>query len=117
MRGGTAFIFGAGATKACGGPLTNEILPRAFELISVIEREEFLSDLGEFLRGNFHLPESWSYRTRESYPPLPLLMGLLDIAISHKHSLSSKWDAERLLRVRQALDYVIFAVIVPPPKP
>jgi hypothetical protein len=27
----TIVLFGAGATKACGGPLTNEIIPQAFE--------------------------------------------------------------------------------------
>ena len=35
MRTETVLIFGAGATKACGGPLTNEILPRTFELRGV----------------------------------------------------------------------------------
>ncbi len=27
MNNRTVVVFGAGATKACGGPLTNEILP------------------------------------------------------------------------------------------
>lgn len=111
MRSGTAFIFGAGATKACGGPLTNEILPRAFALQEFINREDFLNKLEEFLRENFHLPESWSARTRESYPPLPLLIGLIDIAISRRHNLGYKWDADKLREVRQALDYAIFAVV------
>ena len=110
MRTETVLIFGAGATKACGGPLTNEILPRAFELQEFINREDFLTTLGDFLRENFHLPERGG-RPPESYPPLPLLVGLVDIAISRKHSLGQKWDAKELLRVRQALDYAIFAVI------
>ena len=59
---------------------------------------------------NFHLPER-GVRTRESYPPLPLLIGLLDIAISRKHSLGPGWDADKLTYVRQALDFAIFAVI------
>jgi len=110
MRSGTALIFGAGATKACGGPLTNEILPRAFELQEFIEREDFLVHLDQFLRENFHLPQLGA-RTRENYPPLPLLIGLVDIAISRKHSLGPGWGADALLLVRQALDYAIFAVI------
>ena len=110
MRSETVLIFGAGATKACGGPLTNDILPRAFELKEFIEREDFLGNLADFLRANFHLPD-WGMRTRESFPPLPLLIGLLDIAISRKHSLGPGWGSDELLRVRQALDYAIFAVI------
>ena len=50
MRSDTVLIFGAGATKACGGPLTNEILPRAFELQEFINREEFLDILDRFLK-------------------------------------------------------------------
>jgi hypothetical protein len=110
MRRGTALIFGAGATKACGGPLTKEILPRAFELQNFINREEFMPIMDAFLRENFHLPDM-GVRTGESYPPLPLLIGLIDIAIYRKHSLGPDWDADKLVRVRQALDYAIFAVI------
>ena len=111
MRNETVLIFGAGATKACGGPLTNEILPRTFKLQEFIEREDFLCTLGDFLKGNFHLPLDLMARSRESYPPLPLLTGLVDIAISRKHSLGPAWNADKLLEVRKALDYAIFAVI------
>ncbi len=110
MRSDTVLIFGAGATKACGGPLTNEILPRAYELQVIIEREGFLSNLADFLLENFHLPDQ-GVRTLESYPPLPLLIGLLDIAISRKHSLGPGWNADDIQRIRQSLDYAIFAVI------
>jgi hypothetical protein len=45
-------ICGAGATKACGGPLTNEILPDALELKQELEREGFLDLLERFLMEN-----------------------------------------------------------------
>jgi hypothetical protein len=37
--GRTVVVFGAGATKACGGPLTDEILPDALALRNTLERE------------------------------------------------------------------------------
>jgi CelD/BcsL family acetyltransferase involved in cellulose biosynthesis len=47
----TIILFGAGATKACGGPLTNEILPQAFEptVCTEIEREYYIDLLDRFL--------------------------------------------------------------------
>lgn len=36
---GPVLILGAGATKACEGPLTNEILPEASTAIAEIERD------------------------------------------------------------------------------
>ncbi|UCE07974.1 MAG: hypothetical protein JSW07_08075 [bacterium] len=104
-------ILGAGATKACGGPLTNEILPKAFQAQEIIEREEYLEDLEKFLIENFHLPEFQNERHPFHFPPLPLLMSLLDTAIDHKHNFSREWPVEKLLRVRSALEYVIFAVL------
>ena len=46
------FIFGAGATKACGGPLTNEILPGAFTAGASADPE------ANALRGEDFLPMS-----------------------------------------------------------
>lgn len=112
MRNGTVVIFGAGATKACGGPLTAEILPRAFANWGLIEREDFMAELEIFLTDNFHLPaEPTARQDKESYPALPLLIGLIDIALDRGHSFGRKWDTTRLAFVRRALDYVIFAVL------
>jgi hypothetical protein len=105
----TAIVLGAGATKACGGPLTAEILPEGFSAAGIIEREDYLANLSAFLHENFHVPPG-AQRTRD-FPDLPLLIGLLDIALDHKHSLRSDWSAERLKTVRDALNYVIFAVL------
>jgi hypothetical protein len=45
----TVTILGAGATKSCGGPLTNEILPGMLQYKSVPETAEKLSELELFL--------------------------------------------------------------------
>lgn len=111
MREGTVVILGAGATKACGGPLTAEILPRAFSYGGLIERENFLGELQAFLTDNFHLPAGAAQFDQESFPPLPLLIGLIDIALDRGHSFGPRWPSDRLAFVRRALDYVIFAVI------
>jgi len=115
MAGPTVVIFGAGATKACKGPLTNEILPRAFELRSrgnsKVDREGYLDDVERFLIQNFHLPTTLSDRRDAHYPPLPLLLSLVDVAIDRKQSFSAAWNTDQVTRVRDALEYVIFAVL------
>ncbi len=108
---GTVVIFGAGATKACGGPLTSEILPRAFERQTAIEREQFLPLVEAFLKQNFHLATDVALRKTEDYPPLPLLLSMLDIAIDRRQSLGRDWPSGRLEEVRNALEYIIFAVL------
>ncbi len=105
MDSNTVVIFGAGATKACGGPLTNEILTRAFNTAYEIDREQFLPTLEEFLSDNFYAAQSGEL------PPLPLLISFLDTAIDRGHALGPKWDQGRLIDARRALDYVIFAVL------
>ncbi len=102
----TVIIFGAGATKACGGPMTNEIMRRAFDNPGEIEREDFLACVQEFLADNFS-PSGGV----DPYPPLPLLISILDTAIDRKHSFNQKWNNSRLSDVREALDYIIFAVL------
>lgn len=101
----TVVVFGAGATKACGGPLTAEILKRAFQNEYAIDREDFLGTLQGFLSSNFHETGP------EEYPSLPLLISLLDTAIDRKHAFGPRWDRDKLRPVRVALDYVIFAVL------
>src|SRR6266849_3552309 len=109
----TIVIFGAGATKACGGPLTNEILPQAFEptVRSEIRREGYDDLLERFLTQNFHLPPATEPRKPKHYPALPLLLSLIDTAIDRKQPLGPKWSSEDLVKVREALEYVIFALL------
>jgi hypothetical protein len=73
MRHTPVLVFGAGATKDCGGPLTNEILPEAFNVANFLEQQASLKLLREFLDDNFLKPRM----NQEDYPALPLLLGLL----------------------------------------
>ena len=65
-------VLGAGATKACGGPLTGEILPRAF----ASRHRHRLAQLEGFLVQQFGLPKTG--RGNDDFPQLPLLLSLLD---------------------------------------
>jgi len=105
-------VFGAGATKACGGPMTNEILPKAFRshAQAPFTRKDHLAMLTEFLTERFNLPEA-SVRQDRHFPALPLLMSLVDTAIDRKQPFGSKWEIERLGQVRAALEYKIFALL------
>ncbi|MCP4076280.1 MAG: hypothetical protein GY744_08855 [Gammaproteobacteria bacterium] len=105
MDSNTVVIFGAGATKACGGPLTNEILFRGFTNEYQIDREDFLGILNSFLTDNFFSS------VPETYPSLPLLISFLDTAIDRNHALNAEWGRDKLIKAREALDYVIFAVL------
>lgn len=104
-------VFGAGATKACGGPLTNEILPEAFRHIDEIRREGYEELLNAFLVENFHVTPQILARKPDDYPALPLLMSLIDTAIDRKNSFGSDWPWSRLIEVRNSLEYLVFALI------
>jgi hypothetical protein len=110
MPQGPVLVLGAGATRACNGPLTNEILFLADQASSNIEREGYVALLDCFLEDVFHLPPR-PYRTKTSYPGLPLLMSLIDTAIDRGQPLRRGYDVNKLRDVRAALDYVIFAVL------
>ena len=69
MPGSTVVVFGAGATKACGGPLSNEILPDALDLRDAFERKDFIDLAEEFLVQNFNLPPE--PRDRRPEGPVP----------------------------------------------
>ena len=111
MSGNPVFIFGAGATKACGGPLTAEILPEAFRIRQEIEREYFNEIVDKFLIDRFHVPEDPGVRRDDDYPPLPLLLALVDTAIDKKHSFGPGWPENSLVDVRDGLEYIIFALL------
>jgi hypothetical protein len=109
----TVVLFGAGATKACGGPLTNEILPQAFEptIRREIEREYYIDLLDQFLIQNFHVPQLQANRTESDYPALPLLLSLVDTAIDRNQPMGANWTVEKLRQVRRALQYMVFALL------
>src|SRR5690242_13561938 len=107
---GPVLILGAGATKACNGPLTNEVLLEAEQAVTAIEREGYLSLIDEFLQDVFRLPPR-PVRVRASYPSLPLLMSVIDMAIDRGQPLGGKYGVTELREVRAAIDYAIFAVL------
>ncbi len=96
-------VLGAGATKACGGPLTGEILPRAFL------KPALLQSLQRFLAQHFGVPRSG--RREEDYPQLPLLLSLIDTAIDREHGFGGNWTVDQLRAVRKQAEYAVFKVI------
>jgi hypothetical protein len=104
-------LFGAGATKACGGPLTNEILPEVLANRAALEREGYLKLIDRFLVENFNLPRSRSRRRAAHYPPLPLVLSLVDTALDRGDALGSRWPASDLRYVRDGLEYAVFALL------
>lgn len=110
LQAGPVLVLGAGATKACAGPLTNEILWEADESHAIIEREDYLCLLDEFLQLVFRMPARGA-RGKWSYPGLPLLMSLVDMAIDRGQPMHPAFPVARLRDVRAALEYTIFAVL------
>jgi hypothetical protein len=107
----TIVICGAGASKACGAPLTAEILPEALCRYQELEREGYLALLGKFLQEEFHLSSNPALRSQNDYPPLPLLLSLVDTALDRKQPFGSFRDPDEVLNLRSAIEYAIFAVI------
>jgi hypothetical protein len=74
------FVLGAGATKACGGPLTDNIIPAALtgemahddQTTLVEDREQLLSLMSSFLSSCFNVPTDNVQVTKEDCPSLPI---------------------------------------------
>lgn len=107
----TVIVLGAGATKACGGPLTAEILPAALSMPALDWIDTRRKLVETFLVDRFHLPAAASVRQVSDYPPLPLLMSLIDLAIDQRSSFGAEWPAAKLVDLRRALEACIFGVI------
>ncbi|HVP45715.1 MAG TPA: hypothetical protein VMT32_03995 [Bryobacteraceae bacterium] len=109
MRDSPVIIFGAGATKDCGGPLTNEILSEAFGADpSLIQQKDAIVTLRQFLNDTFPLAHR---NGPQDYPSLPLFLSLLDTAIDRKQPFGPQWPSEKLVESRQAVEAAIFAVL------
>jgi hypothetical protein len=110
MRDIPVIVFGAGATKDCGGPLTNEILPEAFKAgPSLPEKDQAIALLREFLDSSF--PLNVPRGKPRDFPSLPLLLSLLDTAIDHKQPFGPDWPLDRVAEVRRAVEAAVFAVL------
>ena len=110
-------ILGAGATKACGGPLTDEILPAALngemehddQKTSLADREELLYFTSQFLTDCFNVPMTRPV-TKVDCPSLPMVLSMLRRSIDLKQPIGN-WEGERLVKAKRAIEYSIFAVI------
>ncbi|MBS0197242.1 MAG: SIR2 family protein [Planctomycetes bacterium] len=102
-------VLGAGATKACGGPLTAEILPQAFSLS--LRHPDLLEPLNRLLVEKFRVPADRHQRRPKDYPPLPLVLTLLDMAVDRRHSLGPTWTTADIRAARESAEYAVFGVI------
>jgi len=104
-------ILGAGATKAAGGPMTNEILPRMFGPRTASHSERPVDTLERLLVEVFAVPAGRKARSADSFPPLPLLLSLIDTAIDRKEPIAPQWNPERLAQVRREIEYSFYRVL------
>jgi hypothetical protein len=104
----TVVILGAGATKACKGPLTNEILPEVFLNKADFPNAASLTQLEQFLQQNFHVATG---APPQDYPGLPLLMSLIDTAIERRQAFHPAWDVDAVTQLRHATELVIFDLL------
>jgi len=72
---GTVIFLGAGATKACKGLLTNEIL---HAILAAPDPSPSWALLSDFLEKLFHVNKQ---SPPDQFPGLPLVMSLLDTAM------------------------------------
>jgi NAD-dependent SIR2 family protein deacetylase len=107
----TVLFLGAGATKACGGPLTGEILPSILKSKNdpppspSSDSSARLDPLVEFLTGQFHVTAA---SPDDHYPALPLLMSLIDMALNRRQGFHSQWELPRVSDLREAIELGIF---------
>src|SRR5262245_54949519 len=111
LMAGTVVFFGAGATKACGGPLTSEILPNILKgkhaSAQTLSPDPTgrLDLLEEFLTKQFNVTAA---SPQERYPALPLLMRLIDTALDRRQSFHPQWEQPRVSDLREAIELGIF---------
>jgi|GEM_PF-1577502 len=111
-------ILGAGATKACGGPLTDEILPASLHgemahddaLTLVEDREELLVLSHRFLHECFNVPDDPEQITRETCPSLPMVLSMLRRSVLTGLPIGN-YQGDLLIKAKRAIEYAVFAVI------
>lgn len=119
MNDNPVFIFGAGASKACGGPLTDDILYNAFCVEEVSKKLDRLDDVEKFktcLTEHFHVPQQSAMP--DQFPSLTLLLSILDLSIERNRPLPQKkphypkgLGRQELTEVRATIEYIIFSVL------
>jgi hypothetical protein len=106
--GKTVLFLGAGATKACHGPLTDEILPEIYKRAANPDSGWSLNLLKDFLEKEFHVTAA---SPKEQYPGLPLVMSLIDTALDRRQSFGPDWDASVVSQLREQVEFGIFDLL------
>ncbi|MBR1069142.1 hypothetical protein [Bradyrhizobium liaoningense] len=102
---GTVIFLGAGATKACKGLLTNEIL---HAILGAPDPSPSWALLSDFLEKLFHVNKQ---SPPDQFPGLPLVMSLLDTALDRRQAFHPEWDAQRVAELRQAVELGMFDLL------
>ena len=104
----TVVFLGAGATKACLGPMTDEILPEIYKRAVAPNSGWALTLLKDFLEQEFHVN---SASPKVEYPALPLVMSLIDTALDRRQSLNANWDVAKLTQLREEVEFALFDLL------
>lgn len=97
--------------------MTANILPDAYKAVrehendELFDREDFFSDLAKFLKEEFHVDPYDPNESNDAYPPLPLLLSLVDTALDRKQPIGLYHGPRELRKVRQAVEYAVFALL------
>ena len=79
----TVFVLGAGASKACGLPLTNELLP---SIIPAIDKKSVRTQLLDFISYLYpHFEVDW-----KNYPNFEELLGQFEIYVRFSKKVKAK---------------------------
>lgn len=106
---GVVFFIGAGFTKAITetAPTGNDFLAKAFrESWSFSNDPRIQLELKDFLETAYHRLEQES-----QFPRVEDVLSLLDFCIANRSALNSKYDLERLVRLKGILVYLISSMI------
>lgn len=104
----TVVFLGAGATKSCNGPLTDEILPAMHLRATDAAAGGESTELRQFLEQEFHVAPG---APKESYPGLPLLMSLIDTGLDRRQAFNGRWDLAALSRLREQIEFGIYDLL------
>ncbi len=102
---GTVLFLGAGATKSCGGPLTDEILPA---VLAAPDPSPSPASLANFFGSLFHVNPG---AAKDQFPSLPLVMSLIDTALDRRQAFHPDWGPQKVSDLRQAIELRIFDLL------
>jgi hypothetical protein len=95
------FFFGAGASKAEGLSITNELLKEALNS-STGSRKKKVNEVKEYLKTTYQ-----GDLDKFGVPTFEEILGPIDIALQKQENLSSKWNLKELSILRDDLIYCI----------